>query len=620
MASELYSPNPLPTGQIRLLTIFPGELGSLINGTLSIHKLGCSHAYKALSYTWGKPKFQVSIYLNNQLLHIGANLHAALTELRKEGEGIILWVDAICINQKSMEEKSVHIPFMHHVYNCAAEVIVWLGRKSEDSDEAMELVHQLANSGSIDDVFEMMSSRTIESSKSNVWRPLTQLFSRPWWTRVWVLQEVAFGRNVTVVCGSVEQPWEHFAVTALVVKKYNTDGGFYDKARPGRLEVPDSFLLAFARSYGAFAIIERFPFTLEYAIKILAAPRTATDPRDKVFAILNLVPRNEWPCEPNYGMQVQELYTKVTKHIIQRSGKLNILADCWKGDWIVTDKHLRQMFQQESIESLPSWVVDWTKLKPTSPFGGVIQVEDEKHGFSIEAWGSAAPTLEPTQNVVGQADKHLEQEVSTKTEPTSYRFEANKCLVVSCRKRTRVRDVDTHPSLSSISDTFNMTHFHAFTSFLANHLSPDADSTSDSMANLLLVFEYSLLTWNIGRISGTCFPYEDYVSWRRSGTPAPSHDFVELVWDSVQNRVLVWTEDGEFGLAPWGTRRGDWIAQIEDCHVPLALRPKEEEEKVRESQSIEGGLGCYTLLGEAFVLGPEAEEDQSQRFEEIWLL
>ena len=116
MSSGLYSSSPLPAGQIRLLTIFPSEPESLIKATLSVHKVGCPHGYIALSYTWGAPKFHLPIYLNGQLFQIGANLHAALTELRKVDEGITFWVDAICINQNSIEEKNVHVPLMHHVY------------------------------------------------------------------------------------------------------------------------------------------------------------------------------------------------------------------------------------------------------------------------------------------------------------------------------------------------------------------------------------------------------------------------------------------------------------------------------------------------------------------------
>lgn len=116
MVSGLYSSSPLLAGLIRFLTIFLGQPGSLINGTLSLHQLDCPHAYNELSYTLGTPKSQVSIYINNQLLHVGANLHAALTELRKGDEEIILWVDALRVNQTSIEEKSVHVPLMHHVY------------------------------------------------------------------------------------------------------------------------------------------------------------------------------------------------------------------------------------------------------------------------------------------------------------------------------------------------------------------------------------------------------------------------------------------------------------------------------------------------------------------------
>ncbi|OAL53050.1 HET-domain-containing protein [Pyrenochaeta sp. DS3sAY3a] len=623
MALPLYSPSPLSPGQIRLLTILPGKPGSLIMGTMRVHTLGCPHAYKALSYTWGAPKFQVPIRLNDQLLHIGANLHAALTELRDENELIVLWADAVCINQRSNEEKNVQVPLMHHVYQFAVEVIVWLGRNSEDSDEAMGLVQQLADCKTMDIVTELMSARATGSSPEKAWRPLAQLFARPWWTRVWVLQEVAFGKKVMVVCGSAKQLWLNFAVVAFILRRYSADGGFHDKARPDRLELPDSSLMAFACSFSAFAIVERFPFRLEYAITTLVGPRVATDPRDKIFAVLNLVPRDEWPCAPNYDMNTKDLYTLVTKHLIRRSRNLNVLANCWNGDWYVTDKKFRPKFQQKRLEGLPTWVVDWTLLNRTSNFLDIGSVDSVMDAPEVDALSSGGLGPHQTCTVSEHMASITNKDLSLKAEKANHRFEADNILIVYSVTRTRVRDVDAYPCLSKIFNTLNPTCFHAFTSFIATHLDVDCNSTIDSMINLLLAFEYALLTWQTSNTHETCFPYEDYFSWRRVGTPVPNHKFVGLILDSVQDRVLVWTEDGEFGLAPWGTRTGDWIAQIKDCQVPLVLRPaekKEAEGKDKGRQLDEECSACYTLLGQAYVLGWGMEEDESRKLEDIRLV
>lgn len=59
------------------------------------------------------------------------NCATALRRLRASelirGRGV--WVDAICINQSSKEDKSVQVEMMAEVYEKAAAVAVWLGER-----------------------------------------------------------------------------------------------------------------------------------------------------------------------------------------------------------------------------------------------------------------------------------------------------------------------------------------------------------------------------------------------------------------------------------------------------------------------------------------------------------
>jgi hypothetical protein len=71
-------------------------------------------AYEAVSYTWGDPKGPWSeipdkrrlrryynIRVNGQMVTIGFNLRAALRRFRDRTEVKTIWVDAICIDQKT---------------------------------------------------------------------------------------------------------------------------------------------------------------------------------------------------------------------------------------------------------------------------------------------------------------------------------------------------------------------------------------------------------------------------------------------------------------------------------------------------------------------------------------
>ncbi len=88
---------------------------------------GTAHPFDALSYAWGSGDSSKSIVINDRECVVGANLHAALLHLRDRFVDRIVWVDAICIDQKNTDEKSQQVQSMAKIYAKAIRVIVWLG-------------------------------------------------------------------------------------------------------------------------------------------------------------------------------------------------------------------------------------------------------------------------------------------------------------------------------------------------------------------------------------------------------------------------------------------------------------------------------------------------------------
>ena len=66
---------------------------------------GSDTKYAALSYAWGKID-PVGVYVDGHSFEIGRNLHDALMQLRRSGITSWLWIDAICIQQTDVEEKT----------------------------------------------------------------------------------------------------------------------------------------------------------------------------------------------------------------------------------------------------------------------------------------------------------------------------------------------------------------------------------------------------------------------------------------------------------------------------------------------------------------------------------
>lgn len=90
--------------------------------------------FSALSYTWGEAVFPKRLICLGAHIKITANLDLALRKLRLPDDVRILWVDAICIDQSNVYERTSQLKLMRQIYGQAEEVYVWLGPDSESQD------------------------------------------------------------------------------------------------------------------------------------------------------------------------------------------------------------------------------------------------------------------------------------------------------------------------------------------------------------------------------------------------------------------------------------------------------------------------------------------------------
>jgi hypothetical protein len=97
-----------------------------------------THLYEALSYVWGEPLKTWTIHVDGVTFPVTVNLYAALSRLRDHSFERIIWVDAVCIDQKNDKEKVQQIQIMPKIYSQANRVLVWLGEAADNSDQALE--------------------------------------------------------------------------------------------------------------------------------------------------------------------------------------------------------------------------------------------------------------------------------------------------------------------------------------------------------------------------------------------------------------------------------------------------------------------------------------------------
>jgi len=176
--------------------------------------------YEALSYTWGgqpEPLRFIRILDGGQAYNIPitANLESALRHLRPLSDEKYLWVDALCINQANHVEKGSQIPKMADIYNQASSVRVWLGEEGEESHLALSFIKRVLNLSQLDQLVH-------DKLTPNEWAAFLNLMKRPWFSRRWIVQEIALARKAHLHCGDESVTWKELAeAVSLFTSKHH---------------------------------------------------------------------------------------------------------------------------------------------------------------------------------------------------------------------------------------------------------------------------------------------------------------------------------------------------------------------------------------------------------------
>jgi hypothetical protein len=128
--------------EIRTLTLIRGEFDDPIQCSLQTVSLDDHPTYTALSYVWGDVRDNSPISVDGTVFLATENLKLALQYIREVHRDIVLWVDAICINQNDTYERNNQVSLMGTLYSEAKEVIIWLGEADETTDELVHVVQE----------------------------------------------------------------------------------------------------------------------------------------------------------------------------------------------------------------------------------------------------------------------------------------------------------------------------------------------------------------------------------------------------------------------------------------------------------------------------------------------
>jgi hypothetical protein len=236
MSTFKYSPFDLERPGIRLLRLLKGEDPLIECELFQAWHDGDetdSIPYEALSYTWGGTDMSASVQIGAQVHNVTENLYLALQQLRCRDEDRILWVDAICIDQSNLKERGHQVNQMRNIYSKADRVLIWLGPATDDTDTLFDSLKQLEKQSRRD--WNLKDKRWMETWSSlqlqmqnkhwelrrrqNCRRAgLKSLLERPWFRRVWILQEVANAKKATVCSGTKSVSARVFAIAPRLLR------------------------------------------------------------------------------------------------------------------------------------------------------------------------------------------------------------------------------------------------------------------------------------------------------------------------------------------------------------------------------------------------------------------
>ena len=269
---------PLKTeDSFRLIKLLGRTQSGLVSCTLEQYEIKQAPAYRALSYYWGSPDPTDAISLGPQrMLKIHKNLWHFLDQMVFDEYLGYYWTDALCIDQKNLEERNHQVGYMGEIYRLASQVVMWLGRESRVQ-------------GSMERLFEHAAGKRPHTCCQQ--KDVADLLNIPYWNRLWVVQEVLLARSLLVVCGHSMLGKTEFA-TALDQCSANTHHYRQDpwpELRWDRSEQEDSGL-------GKPATVPQVLRLLNFARKkqplwqLISefSQGICSDARDKIFGLLGL--------------------------------------------------------------------------------------------------------------------------------------------------------------------------------------------------------------------------------------------------------------------------------------------------------------------------------------------
>ncbi|KAJ4362875.1 hypothetical protein N0V83_009992 [Neocucurbitaria cava] len=629
---------------IRLLSIKPGYWAEPIECELQISCLDTAPAYEALSYCWGPEGNPESMVCNGVQMSITQSLADALKHMRRSpewdsvapwpeshplhskgkaweafatnrnerfgrssgAEGVLLWADAVCINQKDLEEQERQVEMMGEIYKRASKVMIWLGKEDAQSLEpigkprrdrvglvnrfylglygtmpiclsfiAQALKHadegrnRLADMKPAEDSGHRNLAYGFPGPYAMEWEYLRDLFDKRWFQRVWVVQEVVLASQAIALIGDWEIQWGEMGRAAVWFhsKGYALPAVMKYPIRERQDFLPISKLVSV---WELCAQVERrFPL-----LDLLREfrNREAKKPHDKIYATFGMAEgfedikqRGFDPLvKPSYKKPVVDVYRDVAKFLVIEYGNLQILSHAGEApilsDW-------------------PSWVPDWREKKASN------ELSSSRYGDIYNADGNQALNIDLSRGanelslqgirfdlITAYDDRLKSHGFGFKTYDDEIKFVKRAWALFTGRPSHSPDPYATQDSTIGFVQTLT-----AGMSNTDKPLSGDPDLLDDA------------LQWFMQYAPGLlpAAPLSQRLKWQLTNSPDSGRFHATFVKTCIDRKFFI-SSKGFMGIGPNAMKKDDVILILFGGKVPYVLRPSE---------------AGYRFIGECYILG-----------------
>lgn len=579
------------TSDFRLLKLEPGQGAEPLVSSLIIKSLDdYSSIWTALSYTWGSTHDYRHLICDGFQLPITKNLHSALQRLRLVNKPLLLWADAICINQADNEEKEAQVQLMRRIYARANLVVADLGEAGDDYEDVATIFNALMHITRTTAAYEQIEYERykifgLPDHTDRKWESWRRFLARPWFHRLWVIQEYAVASHVNMMYGTLHLHGEVLpGMLPQIFDRGLTPGIIpgaesYNQQHTANLNCAAMSAMLSARQ----DIQADRPRGLLHHLRYLSSFCEVTDERDKVYALLGLATNAERSAlHVSYSESTVQVYHRTAKVLIEQGNGIEVLyeAACYT-----------------HLTGLPSWAPNWAGERVSESLGWTTSAEGVK---TFRATGSARRTLNISADgrLLHVRGIYLDS-IEAITEPfvrdaTSFdsvsgRFNSLNCLwdfQHSCRALVKeYSNTVRYPPGEGVANAFWRTLICDMTKDVAGNLTrPAPFSVASSF----------LACGDLEKFTANTHSTDLGAAWRDNPGAleklfADTQPFLTAFEPMAQDRRFCVTADGYMGLVPKGATKGDGICVFLGGAVPFVIR------------KANSGHDC--LVGECYVHG-----------------